>query len=115
LRLSAEEEMDEDSVSIREAVSKERGSESALRRILARKGKTALFSEFKERSLGLIKAPQSALATKGFEHFFGPIMSKVGFESKQELEEFMNILLDYYNALAAQFPPDYPKDRGSFH
>ena len=115
LRLPAEKEMDKDFVSIRDAVSRERSSESALRSFLARKGKTALFSEIKERSLRIIKAPQSDLATKAFDHFFAPIIAKVGFESKEELEEFMNTLLEYHNALAAQFPPDYPRDRGSFH
>jgi hypothetical protein len=115
LRLAAEKKMDEGSWSIEEAVSKEKSSESALRRLLARKGKTALFSEIKDRSLGLIKAPQSDLTTRGFDHYFGPILSKIEFESKGELQDFMNTLLEYHNALAAQFPPDYPRDRGSFH
>jgi len=69
LRLPSEEEMDEDSGSIRDAVSRERSSESSLRRFLAKRGKTGLFSEIKEQSLGLIKAPQSDLGTKGFDHF----------------------------------------------
>jgi uncharacterized protein YchJ len=115
LRSSAEEKMDKDSMSIRDAVTKERSSESALRRLLARKGKTALFSAIKDRSLGLIKAPTSELATKGFNHYFGPILEKIEFENKGELQEFMDALLGYHNALAAQFPPDYPRDRGSFH
>jgi len=115
LRLSAEEEMDEDSGAIRRAVSIERKSESALRRVLARKGKTALFSEIKERCLGLIKAPQSDLEAKGFDYFFAPVIPKIGFESEDELEDFMNTLMEYYNALAAQFPPEYPREGGSFH
>jgi hypothetical protein len=92
-----------------------RNSESALRRFFAKKGKTGLFSEIKEQSLGLIKAPQSDLETKGFDHYFAPIIPKIGFESKEELEEFMNTFLEYHNSLAAQFPPHYPGDRESFH
>jgi hypothetical protein len=115
LRLPAEEELDEDSRSIREAVSIERSSESELRRLLAKKDKTGLFSEIKERCLDLIKIPQSDLSDKGFDHFFTPIISKVGFESEDEFEEFMTVLVEYYNALAAQFPADYPRGKGSFH
>lgn len=115
LRLSAEEEMDEDFGGIRRAVSIERSSEGALRRFLARKGKAFLFSEIKERCLGLIKAPRSELEIKGFDYFFSPVIPKIGFGSENELEDFMNRLMEYYNALAAQFPPDYPGEGGSFH
>ena len=115
LLLAAEEEMEEDSGAIRRAVSNERNSENALRRFLARKGKTALFSEIKERCLGLIKAPQSDLEIKGFDFFFAPVIPKIGFESEDELEDFMNTLMEYHNALAAQFPPEYPREGGSFH
>lgn len=115
LRMTAEKGMDEASWSIEEAVSKEKGSEEALRRFLAQKGKTGLLSEIKERSLRLIKSPQSNMATKGFSHFFGTILESIEFESKEELQEFMNTLLKYHNALAAQFPPDYPRNRWSFH
>jgi hypothetical protein len=115
LRMTVEKGIDEASWSIEEAVSKEKNSEDTLRRFLAKKGKTGLFSEVKERSLGLIKAPQSHHATKGFNHFFGPILETIEFESKEELQEFMNTLLEYHNALAAQFPADYPRNRGSFH
>jgi hypothetical protein len=107
--------MDEDSGAIRRAVSIERSSESALRRGLARKGKTALFAEIKERCLGLIKTPQFGLEPKGFDYFFAPVIPKIGFENEDELEDFMNTLTEYYNALAAQFPPGYPRDRGPFH
>jgi hypothetical protein len=115
LRITAEKGIDEDSWSIEGAVSKEKSSEEALRRFFAQKGKIPLFSEIKERSLRLIKAPQSNMATKGFSHFFGPILESIDFESNEELQEFMNILLEYHNALAAQFPPDYPRNRRSFH
>jgi hypothetical protein len=115
LGLSAKEGVDEDFMAVRAALSKERGSESALRRFLARKGKTALFSEIREGSLKLIKSPQSELLARGFGHFLGPIMSKINFENKEELEEFTKILMEYHNALAAQFPPDYPRGKMSFH
>jgi hypothetical protein len=107
--------MEEDSGAIRRAVSIERSSESALRRVLARKGKTALFSEIKERCLGLIKTPLSELELKGFDYFFAPVIPKIGFESEDELEEFMNTLMEYHNALAAQFPAKYPREEGSSH
>jgi hypothetical protein len=108
LGLSAEEEMTKDFMSTRVAVSKERGSESALRRFLARKGND-LFSEIRERSLGLIKSPQSDISAKGFDYFLGPIMSKVGFKSKKEREEFTTIIMGYHNAPAAQFPQITPR------
>ena len=115
LGLPAKEGADEDFMAVRAALSKERGSESALRRFLAKKDKTALFSEIREGSLKLIKSPQSELPARGFGHFLGPIMSKIIFENKEELEEFTNILMEYHNSLAAQFPPDYPRGKGSFH
>jgi hypothetical protein len=115
LRITAEKGIDEASWSIEGAVSKENSLEDALRRFLAQKGKTGLFSEIKERSLRLIKAPQSSLSSKGFNHFFGPILETIEFESKEELQDFMNTLLEYHNALAAQFPTDYPRNRWSFH
>jgi hypothetical protein len=115
LRITAEKGIDEGSWSIEGAVSKENSLEDALRRFLAQKGKTGLFSEIEERSLRLIKAPQSSLSSKGFNHFFGPILETIEFESKEELQDFMNTLLEYHNALAAQFPTDYPRNRWSFH
>jgi hypothetical protein len=115
LRMTVAKATDEDSWSIEEAVSKEKNSADTLRRFLAKKGKTGLFSEVKERSLGLINSPQADLATKGFHHFLGPLLERIEFESKEEMHEFMNTLLEYHNALAAQFPPDYPRNRGSFH
>jgi len=86
-----------------------------IRRFFARKGKTNLFSEIREKSMELIKIPHSELSDKGFDYFFAPIIPKIVFENEEEMEDFVNMLMEYHNALAAQFPSDYPRDRGSFH
>jgi hypothetical protein len=115
LRMTTEKGIDEASWSIEDAVSKEKRLEDVLRGFLVQKGKTSPFSVVKQQSLRLIKSPQSNLSSKGFSHFFGPILETIDFESNEELQEFMNILWEYHNTLAAQFPPDYPRNRRSFH
>ena len=114
-RLREEEESDGDFRIVRGAISAERHSETSIRKFLARKNLTNLFLEIKAKALEVIKAPDYELKSQGLGAYFEGIFSKIDFKSKREAEEFMTIFFDYYNALAQQFPPDYPRNGEAFH
>jgi hypothetical protein len=84
------------------AVMMEREAETEIRRFLTRKGMTSLFDELKGQVLEALKAPQKEFERRGFQAYFGQQFSKIGFQDKKEVDEFMGHLMDYYNALAAQ-------------
>lgn len=71
---------------------------------MTRKGQTGLFSELKARVLEVIKAPSPELAVKSPLAYFEPTLSKISFNDKKEGEEFMTLLMEYFDALATQHP-----------
>ena len=98
----------------RYAVTMERQSESAIRRFLTSKGMTSLFQQLKEKALEVIKAPADEFKSNGFMSYFEPIFSQITFESKEELEDFTKLFMDYYNALAHQYL-HHPRDEKLIH
>lgn len=98
----------------RYAITMERQSESAIRRFLSAKGITSLFLQLKEKALETVKAPADEFKSKGFMSYFEPIFSQITFESKEELEDFTKLFMDYYNALAHQFL-HHPRDEKLIH
>lgn len=99
---------------MRFAVTMERQSETAIRRLLAAKDKTSLFSHIKDKVLEVIKAPTNKFTEKGFLSHFEPILSQIDFDSRDELNEFTQRFMDYYNALAQQYL-EYPRDKQHIH
>ena len=98
----------------RYAVTMERQSESAIRRFLTSKGMTSLFQQLKDKALESIKAPDKEFKSKGFMSYFEPIFPQITFESKEELEDFTKLFMDYHNALTHQYL-HHPRDEKLIH
>ena len=96
------------------AVWEERECEAELRRMLAGKGKTALFPELKAAAIEVITAPMETLAANGFHSYFEPMFDKIGFSNKQDADAFIESFFTYYNALAFQYK-GHPRDKRKVH
>jgi len=113
-QLRKEEQLFESKKLMRFAISVERQSETALRRMLAAKDKTSLFLNIKAKVIEVIKIPTDQFTEKGFLSHFEPLFSQIEFDSKEDLGEFTQIFIDYYNALAQQYL-EYPRDKQHIH
>ncbi|UCD59270.1 MAG: SEC-C domain-containing protein [Candidatus Hydrogenedentota bacterium] len=113
-RLKAEKAIIEEQLRLRAAVRTERHTESVLRKFLAGKGQSSLFSEMKEKALEFIKSPQREFDEGRFSSYFQPVFSRIEFENKNEVEAFMEVFMDYFNALSEQYS-DFPRDGKLVH
>jgi hypothetical protein len=95
---------------LREAVYAERRSESEIRRVLARKGLTPLFSRLKEAVLEAVLDPREELVKKKFWSYFNPLLEEIPFDDEEELQDFNGLFLEYYDAIAALYL-HYPKEK----
>lgn len=91
------------------AIMEERRSETAIRQFLAQKSQTHLFAELKKKILDAIKAPKDESIRHGFNFYLEPVLSKISFRDKEEVEEFVQSLMVYFNALSRHFA-GYPED-----
>ncbi len=114
LRLEEEEEKEEEQRVRIEAITNERMNEMEIRQFLARKQQTHLFAEIKEKALEAVRATDRELRHHGLEFYFQPVLSRITFQSEKEEEEFLDLILEYFNAIAIQME-DAPKDKNSFH
>lgn len=76
--------------------------ENELRRFLAKKSKTILFAEIKQRVQDLINAPVDDFLSGNFVSFFEPVFTKIGFEDTGDYKHFMKSFMEYFNALSRQ-------------
>ncbi len=114
LRLQEEEEKEEDQRVQIEAITNERMNEMEIRQFLARKKQTHLFAEIKDKALEAVRATERELRHHGLDFYFQLVLSRITFQSEEEEEEFMDLVLEYFNAIAIQME-DAPKDKNSFH
>jgi len=115
LRFREQEEEEEEGLGFSpRAIFEERRSEMAIRQFLAKKNQTSLFSELKEKILDAVKAPKGDFIGQGFNYYLEPVLSRISFRDKEEVEEFVESLMAYHNALAQHFS-GYPKDGKSIH
>jgi len=105
-----EELRQEPARALREALYAERRSESEIRRFLARKGLTSLFSRLKESVLEAVLDPREESMKKRFWSYFNPLLEKIPFDDDEELKDFNGLFLEYYNAIAALYL-HYPKEK----
>ncbi len=80
----------------------ERLYENELRRFLARKKKTRLFSELKAKVMELTHAPIDDFISGSFVTYFEPIFAKIGFDGAKDYKIFMKSFMEYFNALSRQ-------------
>ena len=113
-RRRSEAAKDEGFTEVSNAIWQERECEAELRRLLADKGKTALFPELKAKVIEVVTAPIHVSAAKGLHGYFEPLFAKIAFINKQETNAFMEVFFSYYNALVSQYK-DHPRDKRKVH
>jgi hypothetical protein len=96
------------------AIFEERRSEMAIRQFLAKKNQIHLFAELKGKILEAVKASKDDFIRHGFNYYLEPVLSKISFRDKEEVGEFVQMLMAYYNALSDHFS-GYPEDGKSIH
>lgn len=114
LRLQKEQEEEEEQQIRFQAMSVERMQEMEIRQFLAGKKQTHLFAELKAKALEAARATERELERNGLDFYFQPVLSRISFESDEEDEEFWDLILEYFNAIAIQME-DAPKNNNSFH
>jgi hypothetical protein len=77
------------------ALHDEKEFESSIRRFLARKNQTALFSKIQEATERIVGTPEAEFLSKGLGYYLEPILSEIVFEDKSESDEFMGLLSEY--------------------
>jgi hypothetical protein len=92
----------------------EREAESDLRRILAKKDQTHLFSELKQKALEAAKNPDGKFLAKSFLLHFNQIISQIEFEDTEERQAFVKLLMEYFQATEKQYQ-GYPENGRLVH
>ncbi|HSR13799.1 MAG TPA: SEC-C domain-containing protein [Thermodesulfobacteriota bacterium] len=114
LRIREKEEEEEEHQIRIDAIGSERMMEMEIRQFLARKKQTGLFPEIKKKTLEAVNATERELRLRGVEFYFEPILSRIDFSGDKEKEDFLDLLLEYFNAIATQME-DAPKNKESYH
>ena len=96
-RLMEEEIEFRERARFRTAVSDEKQFESEIRRFLARKNQTELFSRIQETTEQIMKTPENEFLSRGLNYYLDPILSAIVFTDKAESAEFMDLLSAYVN------------------
>jgi hypothetical protein len=98
----------------RGAIMIEREVESALRRLLAVKNQQRLFDGLKDKAMEAIKAPMKEFQFRGLLSYIAPVFSQIEFDDEEDTKLFLDLFMDYFNALAWQYQ-DSPKDGEPIH
>jgi hypothetical protein len=101
-RLKEKEESMRETMEKGMAIMAERQCETEIRRFLANKEQTHLFSELKEKVLELIDASPEDFIYGSFLSYFEPVFQKIAFEREGEFKKFVKTFMEYYNAVSRQ-------------
>ena len=110
-KIREEEDDKKESMQARKTIELEMYYETLLRRFLAKKSKTSLFLEIKNKIIEVLKEPPGQL---NILSHLKPILDQINFRDGNEMKSFINDLMEYYNSLAAQYI-GHPRDEKLLH